>query len=309
MSELFVSVIICTYNRHKCLDHCLKSIKRQNYQNFEIIVVNGPSTDDTENLLKKCKDIRVIQQKILTGISAARNCGISMARGDIVAFIDDDAVADKNWLQSLVGGYHEATVGCVGGIVYEPGKTSVQFENGIVNKSGVSFTVRSLNSPAKKNQFPYCMGTNCSFNKNILHQVGGFDPYFRYHLDESDLCVRIVQAGFKIIFQNDAAVIHYSAEGNNRISPDNLNSYEIYKNSMYFILKNFKTDVLSYTFRPLFALYWWGLYFLVSFIIHKKISFRQLMKIYFHGIRGALQGYKDGLQKLIADKRNNSSPR
>jgi GT2 family glycosyltransferase len=309
MSEIFVSVIICTYNRHNCLEYCLKSIKRQNYQNYEIIVVNGPSTDDTKNLLKKIKDIIVIQQNFLDGISAARNSGISAARGDIIAFIDDDAVADINWLKSLVDGYGDASVGGVGGVVYEPGKSTIQFENGVINKSGISFAVRSLNSPPKKNQFPHCIGTNCSFKKNILYQVGGFDPYFRYHLEESDLCVRIIQAGFTIIYQKKAIVIHYSAEGYNRISPDNLNSYEIYKNCMYFILKNFRDDVLSYTFRPLFALIWWGLYFLVSYIIHKKISFKQLMRIYFHGIRGAIQGYKDGFQKLIADKRDNSSHR
>ena len=239
MTEPLVSVIICTYNRQKCLYRCLKSIKAQNFQNYEIIVVNGPSTDDTESVLKNFEDIYVIQQNCLLGISAARNSGISAARGDIIAFIDDDAIADQNWLKSLVDGYHDASVGGVGGIVYEATKKSVQFQNGTINKSGISFSVRSLDSPIKKSQFPICIGTNCSFKKNVLHQVGGFDPYFRYHLDESDLCVRIVRAGFPILFQKEAIVIHYSAEGLNRISPDNLNSYEIYKNVMFFILKNF----------------------------------------------------------------------
>ena len=297
MTELFVSVIICTYNRDKYLDQCLKSIRTQNYQNYEIIVVNGPSTDETENIIKKYDAIIVIRQEFLYGISASRNCGISAARGDIVAFIDDDAVADPDWLKNLVTCYHDDSVGSVGGIVYEHGKTSVQFRNGIINKSGISFAVRSPDSPPKKNQFPTCIGTNCSFKKSVLHLAGGFDPYFRYHLDESDLCVRIVQAGFLILFQEGAIVIHRSAEGHNRISADNLNSYEIYKNVIYFILKNFRKEFRSYTFRPLNALCWWNLYFLGSWSIHKKISFVQLMMIYFRGIQGAMQGYKDGFLK------------
>ena len=305
MPEPFVSVIICTFNRHQYLDQCLKSIKMQNYQNYEIIVVNGPSTDDTEEVLKKFNDIIVIHQDFLPGISAARNRGISVARGDIIAFIDDDATADQRWLRSLVDSYQDPSIGGVGGVVYEPVKKTVQFQNGTINKSGISFAVRSPDSPLKRSQFPICIGTNCSFRKEILLLAGGFDPYFRYHLDESDLCVRIVQAGFAIRFQKAAIVIHYSAEGQNRISPDNLNSYEIYKNVIFFILKNFKGDLRSYTIRPYYALCWWGSYFLVSWSIHKKISLIQLIRIYVQGIRGAVQGYRDGFNKRKPQKREN----
>ena len=88
------SVVICTYNRADYLKKCLDSMLNQTCDNFEVIVVNGPSTDNTEEVLKKYP-FRVIQQKEKGGLSAARNLGIEEARGEIIAFIDDDGIADE----------------------------------------------------------------------------------------------------------------------------------------------------------------------------------------------------------------------
>jgi len=134
MSDPFISVVVCTYNRRTHLERCLKSLKDQEYKNFEIIVVNGPSNDGTDAVLRDYPKIYVISQNELNGLSNARNLGIMASKGEIIAFIDDDAVADKNWLDSLVSGYSDITVGGVGGLVYGPEKSLLQFDNGIINK-------------------------------------------------------------------------------------------------------------------------------------------------------------------------------
>src|SRR5919204_2715745 len=93
-----VSVIVNTYNRAASLHQTLQALPRQNYSNFEVIVVNGPSTDNTKDVLSAHgSDIRV-GACIQRNLSISRNVGIEMARGDFVAFIDDDAVPDENWL-------------------------------------------------------------------------------------------------------------------------------------------------------------------------------------------------------------------
>lgn len=294
MQNPFVSVVVCTYNRGKYLERCLASLKQQSYQNNEIIVVNGPSNDGTDAVLDKYSDVRVIKQGTLNGLSYARNLGINASEGEIIAFIDDDAVADENWLSSLVLGYTGDTVGGVGGLVYGPQKTHVQFDNGTINKCGIPAAIRPEDKQAKRGEFRILMGTNCSFKRSVLCDVGGFDPYFKYYHDESDLCVRIAQSGYQIVYQRDAFVIHDMVEGHNRKSPYDLKWSEILKNVIYFTMKNFHGELRSYTIRPIYSTVWWLLFFQFHFI-NGRITVKQLLRIYQQMFSGIMRGYRDGL--------------
>ena len=119
-----VSIVICTYDRAEYLQKCLDSMLNQTYGNFEVIIVNGPSTDNTASILKNYP-FKTVQQIKKSGLSAARNLGIKEAKGDIIAFIDDDGVADKNWIKNLVKRYKDETIGGVGGIIYKAGTNDV----------------------------------------------------------------------------------------------------------------------------------------------------------------------------------------
>ncbi len=90
-----VSVIIPTYNRAWCLREAVDSVLAQEFKDFELVVVDDGSTDETPPLLQEYGDsIRVLHQRN-RGVSAARNAGISVARGDLIAFLDSDDI----WLQ------------------------------------------------------------------------------------------------------------------------------------------------------------------------------------------------------------------
>jgi glycosyltransferase involved in cell wall biosynthesis/GT2 family glycosyltransferase/SAM-dependent methyltransferase len=294
MTELLVSVIVCTYNRGKYLVHCLESIKNQTYSHFEIIIVNGPSTDDTDTILHRYDNLKIIQQKSLNGLSYARNLGIAASNGDIIAFIDDDAVADKNWINYLVEGYSDFFIGGVGGLVYGPCKAHIQFDNGVIDKCGIPDAIRSFDKKVEINKFKIFMGTNCSFRKSVLYEVGGFDPYFRYYHDESELCVRIIKAGFQLIYKRDAYVIHDMVEGHNRKSAYDLDWTEIVKNVQFFTMKNFGGDIQSYTTRPGYSSCWWLMRFFSDFI-HRNISFSEFCRIEGKVIKGVFKGYFDGV--------------
>lgn len=306
MEPLFISVVVCTYNRVVFLKKCLQSLYEQKYSNYEVIVVDGPSTDDTDQFLATCNDMTIIKQEELNGLSYARNLGISAAKGEIVAFIDDDAIADKYWLKFLADKYYDEKVGAVGGIVFSPGKTEIQFANGIIKKFGIPDAVRNENNMLKDDEIPILMGTNCSFRKSVLHMVGGFDPYFKYYHDESELCTRIFQAGYKIIYQKDAYVIHEMVEGHNRGSKFDLNWTEILKNIIYFTLKNFGGEFSSYTTRPIRAISWWFSIIKKEYF-NKTISFKMLLKIYLKMIKGVIKGYIDGLRFNFNKKQKQAS--
>lgn len=293
----FVSVIICTYNRAKYLERCIESLKKQTYPDFEIIVVNGPSNDATDYVLNKYPDIRVVKQKELNGLSFARNLGIEASNGEIVAFIDDDAAADNKWIKYLVEAYIDDSVGGVGGPVFDITGNWYQFNNGYISKEGIPSFIHDddlkYNNP-KGRFFNYIMGTNSSFRKSILYEIGLFDEKIRYYLDETDVCVRVIQSGYKIRHIKDAIVFHEMVEGHNRKSPWDLNWFEIIKNVIYFTIKNFGDDFSSFTLRPAKSLFWWLKYFIPPYL-RKEISLKQLFDIYLKLVKGVIIGYKDGL--------------
>ncbi len=294
----FVSVVICTFNRAKCLKRCIESLKKQTYQNFEIIVVNGPSTDETNQVLEGYRELKVVTQEKLNGLSAARNLGIEASTGEIVAFIDDDAKADENWIKYLVEGYTDESVGGVGGPVFDITGNWYQFRNGYISKAGIPSFIHEndLNYNDPKAYFlNYIMGTNSSFRKSILYDIELFDKNIKYYLDETDVCVRVIKSGYKIKHINNAIVFHEMVEGHNRKSSYDLNWSEIMKNVVYFTLKNFREDFSSYVFRPGQSLYFWLKNFYHDYR-DKKISLKQLFDIYLKLVRGAIKGYAYGLK-------------
>jgi glycosyltransferase involved in cell wall biosynthesis len=125
METIIISAIICTYNRSDYLPKAIESLIKQDmdYQKYEIIVVDNNSTDSTAEIVRqyqqKCGNLRYIFEPV-QGLSIARNRGVAEARGEYVAYLDDDAVADSSWLSSLVFNFNNLTPPpvCIGGRVF-----------------------------------------------------------------------------------------------------------------------------------------------------------------------------------------------
>lgn len=239
-----VSIVICTFNRGPFLNRTLFSLKYLDYKNFEVTVVNGPSTDETDFILDQYKDTVKIVKNPLANLSVSRNLGIAECSGEIIAFIDDDAIPEKTWLTELVPIFDDETVGGAGGKVYAAGDDKhIQFKKGYVDIWGegtVSEIGRCDYNDPNGTIFNQLMGTNCVFRRSALLQIGGFDEYFEYFFDETDVCVRIIQAGYKIIHHEPAIIYHEFAKSHvrqNTHDPFRLNWYPIIKNKVYFLLK------------------------------------------------------------------------
>jgi glycosyltransferase involved in cell wall biosynthesis len=110
-----VTVVICTRNRPEHLLACLAALKRQTYVRFDILVVeNGPASDIHE--ICKRNGVGYLHEPA-QGLSRARNAGTRAARGEIVAFIDDDALPEADWLERLLTAFDDETVGGVTGTI------------------------------------------------------------------------------------------------------------------------------------------------------------------------------------------------
>lgn len=120
--HFLVSVVIPTYNRRDTLQQCLASVTHQTYSNYEVIVVDDGSTDSTDEMIRwRFPDVRYIRQRTNHGPAAARNLGIEVARGEIVAFTDDDCQLPPEFLSRIVEGYYRySEVAGVGGFLEAP---------------------------------------------------------------------------------------------------------------------------------------------------------------------------------------------
>jgi glycogen synthase len=238
-----VSVVINTYNRAASLHQTLQAMRPQNYSNFEVIVVNGPSTDDTVAVLRRhVSNIRVgvCAQR---NLSISRNVGIEMACGDFVAFIDDDAIPDENWLVDAIAAFDSDEIAGVGGFVFDHTGYELQYSYTVCDRMGNAY--HNLTIPMQEFCYPGCyrfpalLGTNSIFRRSALLEIGGFDEHFDYFLDETDVNVRLIDVGYVLKQIPRAFVYHRYLPSHIRNEKRvNTNYAPMIRNRIYFSLKN-----------------------------------------------------------------------
>ena len=238
-----VSVVVNTYNRAASLHQTLQGLRRQNYSNFEVIVVNGPSTDDTIDMLRAhTAQIRVGTCAQLN-LSVSRNVGIEMARGDFIAFIDDDAIPDEDWLADAIAAFDSDEVAGVGGFVFDHTGHELQYSYTVCDRMGNAYHNLTIPMPdfcyPGCHRFPALLGTNSIFRRSALLEIGGFDEQFDYFLDETDVNVRLIDAGYTLKQIPKAFVYHRYLPSHIRNEKRvNTNYAPMIRNRIYFSLKN-----------------------------------------------------------------------
>ena len=209
-----LSVVICTYNRAESLKRAIESLGRQSYRNFDVVVVNGPSNDGTEEILRQLAETIQIVRCSEKSVAAARNVGIDTAQGEILAFMDDDAVAHPDWLNKLQSVYSDPTLAAAGGPVIDGATGEVAYEVCMCRRAGdvSSWPFSELSDVhvrPRADPFLYLAGCNMSFRRSVLVAMGGFDEAFEYGYEDAEMCSRIIDAANKIEFVRDAIVYHY----------------------------------------------------------------------------------------------------
>ena len=235
------SVVINTYNRGPSLRNTLLGLRRQTYHDFEVVVVNGPSTDDTEEVLAEFSDARVARCPEVN-ISKSRNVGIAEASGDIVAFIDDDGIPAATWLEELAAGFDSERIGGVGGIVYDHTGYSLQYSSCVCDRLGNAHVDLQMPHWAyavpKSDKFVHLLGTNASFRRKALVEIGGFDEEIEYYLDETEVCMRLIDHGYWLRLLEGAPVYHKFLASHLRNEQKVLRKpFPVIKNKFYFSLQ------------------------------------------------------------------------
>jgi O-antigen biosynthesis protein len=196
-----ISVVVCTYNGSVTLRDCLEGLRRLEYPDYEVIVVDDGSTDASAAIAAEY-DVRLIRTPN-NGLSHARNRGLEAATGSIVAYTDDDARPDPHWLNYLATAFERTDYVGLGGPNI-PSTGDGLIADCVANAPGGPIHV--LVSDHEAEHIPGC---NMAFRREALEAIGGFDPQFREAGDDVDLCWRLQAQGWKIGFVPAGFVWHH----------------------------------------------------------------------------------------------------
>lgn len=186
-----VSVVVVSRHRPAALSLCLTALTLQDHPGFEIVLVADPGSVGVR------PDLPIKRVRFdAANISAARNAGVMAAAGEVVAFIDDDAVAEPTWLSRLTAPFADPAVPAATGATRGRDGLRWQVRAERMTGDGLAVPVQpwgdSVRLLAPEGGRPVgTLGTNCAFRRDALVELGGFDPAFAYHLDESDLNMRM----------------------------------------------------------------------------------------------------------------------
>lgn len=307
------SVVINTYNRASYLGNAVRSIAQQTYPDIELVIVDGPSTDGTSGVLQGLQE-RGYTHKFARcpsrNLSESRNIGIANASGDVVLFIDDDGVAHPRWIERVMAAYADPKVGAAGGFTIDHTGVSYQCKYTVCNRLGEAryfdtLDPASLLNGMGRNFYPSLLGTNSSFRRNLLEEIGGFDEVFAYMLDETDVCLRLFERGHRIVTVPDALVFHKYAPSHTRSAeriPTSLLAPA--RSKVYFMLKHNKKgahdaaavfqEIEKYKREIEFSNRW--------FLDHGKVSIEHFSRLMSELHEGVVSGLTLGLDTSVKQR-------
>ena len=209
MSDNKVSIIIPTKNNGDILEKCLAAIQNLDYpkEEYEVIIVDGHSTDNTVEIAKKygCK---IVYEDVGTR-GGACNIGVKNAKGEFIAFTDGDCVVPKDWLRNLIKHFNDKNIASVGGPNITP-EEDTEFAECIglvltfLSKPGSRYGLVA----DKVIETFHNSGCNVAYRKNVIEEAGWFNEKLITCEDE-ELDYRILEKGYKILYTPDAKVLHY----------------------------------------------------------------------------------------------------
>lgn len=289
------SIIIPTYNRAAYLPVCLEALAalKADPATFEIIIVDNNSSDNTWDVsldfAQSYPTLRVRYTcETKQGASHARNRGVAEARGEILCFLDDDAPPSPEWLDALLEGFTDPTVGCVGGpaILDYQGQKRPPWLHGDLQGllSGYRLPYTKPTPVSSVHEFPF--GCNMAFRRRLFNDLGplrtdlGRSGDKVLAAEDTEMIERVHKAGWKVVYLPKATVRHI-------VAPEQLNKSYIYRIGRglaashviltsdprpHIVVRRFASD-LRYTTRLFFKL-------AVAIVRRKPLWFDDYMRLW-----------------------------
>ena len=225
-----ISIIIPTKGNVKLLKACIESIENvSSYKNYEILVIdNGNKKEETKKYLDN------IKHKVLTydkpfNFSRINNFAITSTRGEHVIFLNDDtSIISQNWMECMLEYSAKPSVGAVGALLFYPNDT-IQHAGVLIGIGGITshaFEGLPRNDQGYKGfvqtvrECSAVTGACLMIKKSLFEQVGGFDENLAYSFNDVDLCLRLREKGYSIIYTPHAQLYHHGTASRPYIEDD-----------------------------------------------------------------------------------------
>jgi GT2 family glycosyltransferase len=208
------SIIVATRERPRSLLRTLRAIRQLDYPNFEVVVVGDALADDALSGAEWgwLRFVRFDQPNL----SAARNAGVAAAAGDVLAFIDDDAVPEPTWLT-----HHDSSLlesGATASVGFVRGPDGIRFQSRFhsIDREARTHDERADGESPFVPDLPEgravkLIGANMAIRSDVLRALGGFDSNYHYFLEDSDISLRLSDAGHRSVV-TPLAEVHHSLE-------------------------------------------------------------------------------------------------
>lgn len=238
------SVIIPNWNGVRFLKVCLESLSKQSYRDFEVIIVDNGSTDESISYIKKeFPRFKVIALEGNFGFARAVNVGIKKAGGDFIALLNNDTETDKNWLKYILKATqnHPKAAFFASKMLDYKRRDIIDSCGDAMTWCGRSYNIGegnndSTNYREEKYIFGACAGA-AAYRKEFFDRIGHFDEDFFAYLEDIDLDFRAQLMGMKCLFVPDAIVYHIGSATAGRGS--GFAFQQMVRNHLLLILKNY----------------------------------------------------------------------
>jgi GT2 family glycosyltransferase len=245
MAHPAVSVIVVTYNSEGDITECLRSVFDQDYQDFEVVMVDNHSEDRTVEIVREdFPRARLIENDENCGLARGWNVGIDASRGKYVVFLNPDTRAERGWLSELVGVLeaHEDVGACQSGILLYDKPDTINAEGNDINYLGFTWCRNYGKKRAASGEVEDVVAfSGCStiVRSDLLEDIGLADEEFFMYLEDTDLSLRIGRKGYRIVC-NPASVIYHKY----RFERGKKKLYYLERNRLVLLLKHYDVTAL-----------------------------------------------------------------
>lgn len=268
MKELIekVAFVILNYNNSQDTVECIESVQKIDYKNFEIILIDNDSTDDSVDILSsKFPEITLIQTGINLGYAGGNNVGIKKAidsKADYICVLNNDVVVDTNFLTILIDSIKKnPDIGIIGPRICEYSQpTIIQSTGATINLNRGTLDI--INGNCEDSSIPFSLldcdyigGACMLFSKDLIANIGYIpEDYFLFY-EETEWCLKAKKLGYRVVCNTESKVIHKGSASIGKVS--GLAEYYLYRNRVYFIKKNasVKNKLIFYPYLILTTFY------------------------------------------------------
>lgn len=242
-----VSVVVVNYNGRHLLEDCFRSLTQQTYRNYEIILVDNGSKDDSISFMKEhYPDVRIVQLSSNTGFAGGANAGIRTSNGEYILTLNNDTIADAHLVEEIVQPMRSDTrVGMCGAKMFLP-EGRINSTGICISRSGAAWN-RGMGEmdhgqyEVEEEIFGPCAGA-ALYRRSMLDEIGLFDEDFFLYMEDVDLAFRGRLAGWKCIYVPTSRVLHI--HGGTAVPESAVAVYYVNRNRIWYVVKNFPVGTL-----------------------------------------------------------------